>query len=88
MGKSMRPERVQVVHGDQNVNKGYGGSLHKPFMKGVPKYEAREAMLLMSDAPVYIALVVIGSLILPQVVNRARSILKKERSKVLIGAIW
>lgn len=70
------------------MKKGYGGSLHKPFMKGVPKYEAREAMPLMSDAPIYIAIVVIGSILLPQVVNRAGSILKKERVKTLIDVLW
>ena len=53
-------------------------------MKDGPRYESREAMALLSDASLYIALVVVGSIVVPQAINRAGSIIKKEKAKSMV----
>jgi hypothetical protein len=63
------------------MNKEYGETLHNPFMKDGPRYESKEAKALLSDASLYIALVIVGSIVVPQAINRAGSIIKKEKAK-------
>ena len=66
------------------MNKEYGETLHNPFMKDVPSYESKEAMVLLSDASLYITLVVVGSIVVPQAINIAGSIIKKEKAKSMV----
>ena len=58
----------------------YGSTLHKLFMKAVP-FSYPVGHLGMNDVTLYLTLVLLGYLLIPQAINMADAFIKKEKRK-------
>jgi len=58
----------------------YGSTLHKLFMKDVP-FSYQVEYLGMNEVTLYLTLVLLGYLLIPQAINMANAFIKKEKRK-------